>query len=81
MKTCQTPMATPFDFSGCRQAGIIYQQDTNFTSKDKWPLDQPGVWTYTVNATWNDFKGRFQDFRIRVGTSSFWITTTQAGQG
>ncbi|MGD0954937.1 MAG: hypothetical protein ABR985_21555 [Methanotrichaceae archaeon] len=29
-----------------------------FTSKEKWPLDQPGVWTYTVNATWNGFKGR-----------------------
>ena len=29
-----------------------------FTSKEKWPLDQPGVWTYTVNATWKGFKGR-----------------------
>jgi hypothetical protein len=29
-----------------------------FTSKEKWPLDQPGVWTYTVNATWNGLKGR-----------------------
>jgi hypothetical protein len=29
-----------------------------FTAKEKWPLDQPGVWTYTVNATWNGFKGR-----------------------
>jgi len=29
-----------------------------FTSKDKWTLDQPGVWNYTINATWNGYKGR-----------------------
>jgi len=29
-----------------------------YTAKDKWPLDQAGVWVYTVNATWNGFKGR-----------------------
>jgi hypothetical protein len=29
-----------------------------FTSKEKWPLDQPGVWTYTVDAAWNGHRGR-----------------------
>jgi hypothetical protein len=29
-----------------------------FTSEEKWLLDLPGVWTYTVNAAWNGFKGR-----------------------
>lgn len=29
-----------------------------FASKEKWPLDQPGVWTYIVNATWNGYRGR-----------------------
>ncbi len=29
-----------------------------FVSKEKWLLDQPGVWKYKVNATWNGFKGR-----------------------
>ncbi len=29
-----------------------------FISKEIWPLDQPGVWTYTVNATWNGHHGK-----------------------
>lgn len=29
-----------------------------FVSKEKWLLDQAGVWTYKVNATWNGYKGR-----------------------
>ena len=29
-----------------------------FISKEKWPLDQPGVWKYIVNATWNGYQGR-----------------------
>ncbi len=29
-----------------------------FAATDKWPLDQAGVWTYTVNATWNGYQGR-----------------------
>jgi hypothetical protein len=29
-----------------------------FIAADKWPLDQAGVWTYTVNATWNGFSGK-----------------------
>lgn len=29
-----------------------------FTSNEKWVLDQPGVWTYSVNAIWNGYKGR-----------------------
>lgn len=52
-----------------------------FTSKEKWPLDQPGVWTYTVNATWNGFKGRVPGLPDQVGTSSFWRTVSQSGPG
>ena len=29
-----------------------------FVSKEKWPLDQPGVWKYSVNASWNGYEGR-----------------------
>jgi hypothetical protein len=29
-----------------------------FMSKEKWILDQPGVWTYKVNAIWNGHPGR-----------------------
>jgi hypothetical protein len=29
-----------------------------FAAVDKWPLDQAGVWTYSVNATWNGYQGR-----------------------
>jgi hypothetical protein len=29
-----------------------------FVAADKWLLDQPGVWSYTVDATWNGFKGK-----------------------
>ncbi|MDP2858495.1 MAG: hypothetical protein Q8P50_11030 [Bacillota bacterium] len=29
-----------------------------FVGKDKWILDQPGVWVYNVDATWNGHKGR-----------------------
>lgn len=29
-----------------------------FVSRDKWPLDQPGVWKYIVNATWSGYRGR-----------------------
>ena len=29
-----------------------------FVGKEKWPLDQPGVWSYIVRATWNGHEGR-----------------------
>ena len=29
-----------------------------FAAVEKWPLDQAGVWTYTVNATWNGYQGK-----------------------
>ena len=29
-----------------------------FVATDKWPLDQAGVWTYKVNATWIGYQGR-----------------------
>jgi hypothetical protein len=29
-----------------------------FVGVDRWPLDQAGVWTYTVNASWNGYQGR-----------------------
>ena len=29
-----------------------------FIAKDKWPLDHPGVWVYTVKATWNGYEGK-----------------------
>ncbi len=29
-----------------------------FASTLKWTLDQPGVWTYNVNATWNGYRGK-----------------------
>ena len=29
-----------------------------FAATDKWLLNQAGVWTYTVNATWNGFEGK-----------------------
>ena len=29
-----------------------------FSSTAKWPLNQAGVWTYTINATWQGYKGR-----------------------
>ncbi len=29
-----------------------------FIAKDKWPLDQPGVWAYNMKATWEGHEGR-----------------------
>jgi hypothetical protein len=29
-----------------------------FAAVDKWPLDQAGLWTYNVNATWNGYNGK-----------------------
>jgi hypothetical protein len=29
-----------------------------FVATDKWALNQAGVWTYTVDATWNGYKGK-----------------------
>jgi hypothetical protein len=29
-----------------------------FAGKDRWIFDKPGVWTYTIDATWNGHKGR-----------------------
>jgi hypothetical protein len=29
-----------------------------FIATDKWTLDKPGVWTYTINATWNNYQGK-----------------------
>jgi hypothetical protein len=29
-----------------------------FTAADVWPLDQAGLWVYTVNATWNGYQGK-----------------------
>jgi hypothetical protein len=29
-----------------------------FVATEKWPLDQAGVWTYTVNATYNGYSGK-----------------------
>ncbi|HEX9261883.1 MAG TPA: hypothetical protein VF893_05085 [Candidatus Bathyarchaeia archaeon] len=29
-----------------------------FVATDKWPLDQAGVWTYKVNATYNGYSGK-----------------------
>ncbi|MGE5187578.1 MAG: hypothetical protein ACM3JE_00970, partial [Betaproteobacteria bacterium] len=29
-----------------------------FVAADRWVLDKPGLWTYTVNATWNDYQGK-----------------------
>jgi hypothetical protein len=29
-----------------------------FAAVDKWPLDQAGLWSYHVNATWNGYSGR-----------------------
>ena len=29
-----------------------------FAAKERWPLDQPGVWVYNVKATWNGYEGR-----------------------
>jgi len=29
-----------------------------FIAADKWLLDQAGLWTYTVNATWNGYRGK-----------------------
>jgi hypothetical protein len=29
-----------------------------FAAVDKWPLDQAGLWTYTVNATWKGYQGK-----------------------
>jgi len=29
-----------------------------FAAKERWPLDQPGVWSYIVKATWNSQEGR-----------------------
>jgi len=29
-----------------------------FVAVDKWLLDKPGLWVYTVNATWNGYQGR-----------------------
>ena len=52
-----------------------------FTAKEKWPLDQPGVWTYTLMPHGTVSKAGFQDFRIEVGTYSFWRTVARADQG
>jgi len=29
-----------------------------FVASNRWTLDQPGVWTYTINAFWSGYKGR-----------------------
>ena len=29
-----------------------------FVATDKWLLDKPGVWTYTINATWSGYRGK-----------------------
>jgi hypothetical protein len=29
-----------------------------FTAVDTWPLNQTGLWVYTVNATWNGYQGK-----------------------
>ncbi len=29
-----------------------------FVATDRWLLDQPGVWTYKINATWNGYQGK-----------------------
>jgi hypothetical protein len=41
-----------------RVAKGVGDQYGYFAATDKWPLDQAGVWTYTVNATWNGYQGR-----------------------
>ena len=52
-----------------------------FTSKDKWPLDQAGVWTYTVNATWNGFKGRVPGLLDQGGYIYVLENRSQGGPG
>jgi hypothetical protein len=41
-----------------RQAVGQGDQYGYFASSTRWPLDQAGVWTYKINATWNGYAGR-----------------------
>ena len=46
-----------------------------FVAVDKWPLNQAGVWTYTVNATWNGYQGRVPGLPEVGG----WIYVVESG--
>ena len=43
-----------------------------FTSKEKWPLDQPRAGLTQLKPLGTVSKAGFPDFRIRMGTSMFW---------
>ena len=40
-----------------------------FVATNRWTLDQPGVWAYTINATWNGHQGKVP----RLPDSGGWI--------
>jgi hypothetical protein len=52
-----------------------------FTSREKWPLDQPGVWTYTISATWNGFNGRVPGLPDQGGYIFVLENGSQSGPG
>lgn len=52
-----------------------------FTAVDTWPLDQAGLWVYTVNATWNGFKGKVPGLPDSGGWIFVLENTTAPGTG
>ena len=52
-----------------------------FTAGDTWPLDQAGLWVYTVNATWNGYKGKVPGLPESGGWIFVLENTTSPGVG
>jgi len=52
-----------------------------FAGADKWPLDQAGLWVYTVNATWNGYTGKVPGLPDSGGWLFVLENTTAPGVG
>ncbi len=46
-----------------------------FIAAERWALDKPGLWTYTVNATWNGYQGKVPGLPEEGG----WIFVVENG--
>jgi hypothetical protein len=52
-----------------------------FTGVDTWPLNQTGLWVYTVNATWNGYRGKVPGLPESGGWIFVLENTTAPGAG
>ncbi len=56
---------------------VIGKGDQNgyFVAVDRWSLNQPGLWVYTVNASWNGYQGKVPGLPALGG----WIFVLESG--